>query len=688
MGVTRHAASRPTRTRWNIWMSIIRSARGWATLTVGLVLILLIATTVSALLATREQQSHLESLEATSLYAGALESARADFLAGAAALAAVGFTGDQAYFLMYQTDIDLARQNLTEARAIALSQGRDTDVASVDDFIGRVDSYAQGIQAAIGVYLTQGVEQAAQAQGELTTNALKITEDLKVAVDREQASVSAQRTAAVQHSDRSLRVQLILGIVALIAGTLAGATLVVRTRQLEHNIEQRKQAEARIRHLAHHDALTNLPNRTLLEQRLADALAEARRNGRMLALMYLDLDRFKRVNDGAGHALGDQMLQAVVERLTAIVPEADIIARVGGDEFAVLLREISRVQDAVDVADRILEGLRRPLTVDHQEFHTTASMGISLYPNDAEEVDTLLRYADVAMYRAKEQGGDNYQLNTPAMNAQMVDRVALESDLRRALEHGELVVYYQPQVDITSEQIVGVEALVRWQHPERGLTLPADFIPLAEESGLIVPLGAWVLRTACAQAKAWQEAGLAPIRVAVNLSARQFQQGDLMETVRLVLQETGLDPHYLELEITESVAVRDIDFTTAMLSELKEMGVQIAIDDFGTGHSSLNYLKRLPIDDVKIDRSFVGDLDIDPNDAAIVGSVIAMTHELNLRAVAEGVETKEQLAFLRERQCDLAQGFLFARPMPADAAEQMIARGTALQVPALRHRSA
>jgi diguanylate cyclase (GGDEF)-like protein len=668
-------------------MRIIRSARGWATLTVGLVLALLIGTTVSALLATRDQQSHLESLEATSLYAGALESSRAEFLAGAAALAAVGFTQDQAYFSMYQTHIDLASQDLAEARAIALSQGRDTDVASVDDFIGRLDSYAQGVQAAIGVFLTQGVEQAAQARGELTTSALKLTDDLKAAVDREQALVSDQRAAAAQSADGSLRLQLILGVVALMAGALAGATLVLRTRQLEHNIERRRKAEEKIRHLVHYDALTNLPNRTLLEQRLADALAEARRNGRMLALLYLDLDRFKRVNDGAGHALGDQMLQAVVERLTAIVPEADILARVGGDEFTVLLRDISRVQDAVDVADRILEGLRRPLTVDHQEFHTTASMGIALYPNDAEEVDTLLRYADVAMYRAKEQGGDNYQLNTPTMNAQVVDRVALENDLRCALEHGELVVYYQPQVDITSERIVGVEALVRWQHPERGLTLPADFIPLAEESGLIVPLGAWVLRTACAQAKAWQEAGLDPIRVAVNLSARQFQQGDLMETVRLVLQETGLDPHYLQLEITESVAVRDIDFTTAMLSDLKEMGVQIAIDDFGTGHSSLNYLKRLPIDDVKIDRSFVGDLDIDPNDAAIVSSVIAMTHELNLKAVAEGVETKEQLAFLRERRCDLAQGFLFAKPMPADAVEKMIARGTTLQVPALPRKS-
>ncbi len=596
-------------------------------------------------------------------------------------------TRDQDLFLRYDTDFGLAREDLARARAIALSEGTDADVATVDDLIARTDSYDQQIRDALALYLAEGEQAVTEAASPLIDGAIQLTEDLRALVIRQEASVSAQREAAARTSDRSFQVQLILGVVALMAGTLAGATLVGRTRQLEHNIERRTKAEARIRHLAHHDALTNLPNRTLLEERLADALAEAGRKGNMLALLHLDLDRFKRVNDVVGHALGDHMLQAVVERLTAIAPDADMVARVGGDEFTILLPEISRAQDAVDVANRALEALRQPLTVDHREFHTTASMGISFYPNDADETDTLLRNADIAMYRAKEQGRDNYQLYAPAMHAQIAERMTLENELRRALEHGELVVYYQPQVEIANGRIVGVEALVRWQHPQRGLMLPGDFIPLAEESGLIVPLGTWVLRTACAQAKAWQEAGLPPIRVGVNLSARQFQQGNPSEVVELALQETGLDAHCLQLEITETVAMQDIDFTIATLSNLKKMGVQVAIDDFGTGHSSLNYVKRLPIDEVKIDRSFVRDLTTDSNDAAIVGSVVAMTHKLHLKALAEGVETEEQLAFLKKRGCDLVQGFLFARPMPAEAVEKMIAQGTVLRVPALRHKS-
>jgi diguanylate cyclase (GGDEF)-like protein len=399
----------------------------------------------------------------------------------------------------------------------------------------------------------------------------------------------------------------------------------------------------------------------------------------MLALLYLDLDRFKRVNDTIGHALGDRVLQGIAERLTAIVRQADTVARVGGDEFTILLPEISRLQDAVEVADRALDGLRRPLSIEQRELQTTTSMGIAVFPNDAEEADTLLRNAAIAMYRAKEQGRDNYQLYTPAMNASVADPLALESELRSALEREEFVVFYQPQVSTADWQIVGVEALVRWRHPERGLVPPADFIPMAEESGLILPLGEWVLRTACAQARAWQEAGLPPTRVAVNVSGRQFQLRTLVDVVGQVLVETGLDPRCLQLEITESVAVEDVDFTSRMLGELREMGIQVSIDDFGSGHSSLNYLKRLPIDGVKIDQSFVRDLATDPNDAAIVGSVVAMAHELNLKVVAEGVETQQQLAFLKDRRCDVVQGTLFSEPVPADAIGQMIALGAPLQ---------
>jgi diguanylate cyclase (GGDEF)-like protein len=608
-----------------------------------------------------------------------LEAARAEFLAANVDLVTVALLGDQEYLLAYQNDLGYARQDLSEARTAARVQGREADVLVVEDLIQRLDLYEQRTRDAFALFAAGDEEKAIENQASLTVAATTLIAELQAASERALADLSDQRETAADASGDSLRFQLVLGIFALATGAVAGSALVVRTRQLEQNIEQREQAESRIRYLAHHDALTDLPNRTLLEDRLTAALAQARGKGRMLALLYLDLDRFKRVNDTIGHALGDRVLQGIAERLTAIVRQADTVARVGGDEFTILLPEISRLQDAVEVADRALDGLRRPLSIEQRELQTTTSMGIAVFPNDAEEADTLLRNAAIAMYRAKEQGRDNYQLYTPAMNASVADPLALESELRSALEREEFVVFYQPQVSTADWQIVGVEALVRWRHPERGLVPPADFIPMAEESGLILPLGEWVLRTACAQARAWQEAGLPPTRVAVNVSGRQFQLRTLVDVVGQVLVETGLDPRCLQLEITESVAVEDVDFTSRMLGELREMGIQVSIDDFGSGHSSLNYLKRLPIDGVKIDQSFVRDLATDPNDAAIVGSVVAMAHELNLKVVAEGVETQQQLAFLKDRRCDVVQGTLFSEPVPADAIGQMIALGAPLQ---------
>jgi len=440
------------------------------------------------------------------------------------------------------------------------------------------------------------------------------------------------------------------------------------------DITERKAAEETIRHLAYHDGLTGLPNRTLFEDRLTVTLAQARRKSRLAAVMFLDLDRFKVVNDTVGHAVGDSLLQSVAERLKGLVREGDTVARVGGDEFTVLLPEVGQVEDAVEVADRILETLRQPWRLNGHEFHITTSIGIAMCPGDGDDAESLLRNADTAMYRAKDRGRDNYKLYAPAMNSRIAERLALENSLRHALERGEFVVHYQPQVNIEAGRIVGVEALVRWQHPERGLVSPLEFIPVAEETGLIVPLGAWVLRTACAQNRAWQDAGLPPMRMAVNLSARQFQRHDLLETVAAALEETGLSPQYLQLEITEGVAMQDVDVTLAILRELREAGVQIAIDDFGTGHSSLSYLKRFPIDVVKIDQSFVQDLTVDPNDAAIASTIIVMAHALNLKVIAEGVETAEQLAFLRERDCDEMQGFLFSRPAPAAELDQMLRR--------------
>ena len=440
-------------------------------------------------------------------------------------------------------------------------------------------------------------------------------------------------------------------------------------------------------YLAYHDALTDLPNRTLLKDRLTLALAQARRNEQMLAVMFLDLDQFKVVNDTAGHVEGDKLLQSVSQQLNSVLREGDTVARVGGDEFILLLPKIEQLADATEIAERVLTAVGRTRVIVGHEFNISTSIGITLFPTDGDDAETLLTNADIAMYQAKEQGKNNFQFFTPVMNTRIQNRLALENDLRHGLERGEFVVYYQPQLNISTGQIVGVEALVRWQHPERGLVLPMEFIPVAEETGLIVPLGEWVLHAACAQIRSWQEAGLPPLRVAVNLSAREFQQGNLIEAVAGVLEETGLAPEFLQLEITEGVSIQDVDFTIKVMGELKEMGVQIAIDDFGTGYSALSYLRRFPIDVVKIDRSFVCDLTIDSTDAEIATTIIVMAHNLGLEVIAEGVETEEQLAFLKQRRCDEMQGYLFSKPVPAEKLEEILVQGKRLQVPTLGLKS-
>jgi diguanylate cyclase (GGDEF)-like protein len=438
---------------------------------------------------------------------------------------------------------------------------------------------------------------------------------------------------------------------------------------------ERRRAEATIRHLAYHDGLTDLPNRTLFQDRLSVALAQARRKERMLAVVFLDLDRFKLVNDTVGHAGGDELLRRIAERLKGLVREGDTVARLGGDEFTLLLPEIDKEDDTVDIARRILDRIAQPLTLDEHHFHVSASIGIATYPEDGDDAETLLRNADTAMYGAKEMGGNNYQTYTPAMKAQIAVRVDLEHSLRRALKNEEFVVNYQPQINAGTGKVVGAEALVRWRHPERGLILPGEFIPVAEETGLIEGVGEWVLRTACAQGEQWRRAGLPSMRLAVNLSGRQFHQRDLLEMVASALTESGLPPSRLQLEITEGVAMRDMDFTIATLRRLREMDVQISIDDFGTGYSSLTSLKRFPVSALKIDQSFVRDLTVDPNDAAICATIISMAHGLNLSAIAEGVETEEQLAHLVRLECDELQGFLFSGPVPAQEFEAIVASG-------------
>ncbi len=457
------------------------------------------------------------------------------------------------------------------------------------------------------------------------------------------------------------------------------------------DINERREAENRITQLAYHDNLTSLPNRYLLKDRLGQALKRAQRNGRMVATLFLDLDRFKRINDTLGHSIGDQLLKEVAGRLAESLRQTDTVAyldingaaitlaRLGGDEFSILLGDLVRVQDVVKVARRILDIVSLPFMLGGHEVFVTASVGVSLYPMDGDNPDTLLKNADTALDFAKRQGRNNWQFYTESMNARALERLVLESNMLKALERQEFVLYYQPQLDLRSGAIIGMEGLARWQHPEQGLLYPAHFIPLADETGLIVPLVEWSIRTACRQSHVWQEAGLKPLRTAINLPSRHFMRQDLKETIARILDETGYDPCYLELEITEETIMQNEEQSIATLRQLKDMGVQISIDDFGTGYSSLSYLKRFPLDELKIDRSFLQGIPADQDNAAITRAIVAMAHSLKLRVVAEGVETMEQLAFLQEIGCDEMQGFLFSRAVPAEEFQLIMREGKGLR---------
>jgi diguanylate cyclase (GGDEF)-like protein len=436
--------------------------------------------------------------------------------------------------------------------------------------------------------------------------------------------------------------------------------------------EQLHASEEQLRRQVYHDTLTGLPNRALFQDRLALAVAQAHRHGKGLAVLFLDVDRFKVINDSLGHSVGDRLIREVAARLRSCLREGDTVARLGGDEFTLLLPDVGQAVDAAKVAKKVLDLVRMPFDLDGRELFVTSSMGISLYPDDGSDAETLVKNADAAMYRAKEQGRDHYQLYTPALNATALERLALESSLRRALAHDELLLHYQPILDVATRRLHGVEALLRWHHPELGLVPPAEFIPLAEVTGLILAMGPWVLRTACAQARAWQhvQPGL---RVAVNLSARQFQEAGLVGHVTDALADTGLDPRCLQLEITESSAMQNAQTAIQTLRELKALGVGLSIDDFGTGYSSLSYLRRFPIDTLKIDQSFIRDIGTDPDDAAIASAIIALAHTLKLTVVAEGVETEDQLEFLSRHGCDRTQGYLFSRPLSAERCTEVLA---------------
>ena len=461
----------------------------------------------------------------------------------------------------------------------------------------------------------------------------------------------------------------------------------IKMHGIVQDITEHKKAEAKIQFLAYYDVLTSLPNRHLFKEHSIQAIRMAQRYGTKVAIIYIDLDHFKRINDTLGHNVGDKLLQKISENMMIVIRSSDSFARtdngslpatslsrLGGDEFAILIPGLTEIKHAALVAKRIIKCLGLPVKVASQELYVTGSIGIAVHPDDGEDIDTLLKNADAAMYHAKDAGRNNFQFYAKHMNELTLSRLNMEADLKKALERNELILYYQPQVEAATSTIVGVEALLRWEHPERGLVFPNEFIFIAEETGLIIPIGEWVLLTACAQMAVWHNSGFNELRMGVNLSSNQFRQGDIVKSIKNILATTGLDPQYLELELTESIIMQDVEKTITTLRELKGMGCHLSIDDFGTGYSSMSYLKRFPLDTLKIDRSFIKDIMTDPNDAAITKATIGLAKGLGLTTIAEGVETKEQLIFLCKQGCDQIQGYFISRPVPAEKVEQLFAK--------------
>jgi diguanylate cyclase (GGDEF)-like protein/PAS domain S-box-containing protein len=453
------------------------------------------------------------------------------------------------------------------------------------------------------------------------------------------------------------------------AGRVTGAVIVF------HDVSAARAMSVQMTHSAQHDVVTNLPNRLLLNDRITQSIALALRQNKPIAVIFLDLDRFKYINDSLGHATGDELLKSISKRLLAGVRASDTVSRQGGDEFVILLSEITYPEDAATSARKILLSLNAPHSIGGHDLHIDGSIGISIYPGDGEDAETLIKNADTAMYHAKESGRNNFQFFKADMNLKAVERQSVEGSLRRALEREEFLLHYQPKVNLDTGEITGVEALIRWQRPDRGLVPPSDFVPIAEDCGLIVPIGRWVLREACRQAREWQDAGLPFKRVSINVSATEFRAKTFLAGVSSILRETGLEARYLDLELTESVLMQHAESTASILQELKRTGVHLAVDDFGTGYSSLSYLRQFPIDVLKIDKSFVQQISGDPNDSAIVSAIIDMGKNLKQRVIAEGIETPEQLAFLQAQHCAEGQGYFFSRPLAAAQFAQLLQMG-------------
>lgn len=441
------------------------------------------------------------------------------------------------------------------------------------------------------------------------------------------------------------------------------------------DISELKTTEAHIEFLANYDPLTQLPNRRLYVDRLDQAIKTASREKTQLAVLFFDLDHFKTINDSLGHSIGDQMLIEVGTRISQCMREIDSVSRLSGDEFAALITDVNDVNDVITVVTKIIEGIRKAFKINEYELHVTISIGISVYPDDGKSYEILLKNADTAMYCAKNSGRDNFEFFSPSMSTHALERLALESSLRKAVENNDLQVFYQPQVQIDTGKIIGMEALLRWPHSEMGMISPDKFIPLAEDTGLIIPIGKWVLEQACRQNKLWQQQGLIAVPVAVNLSAVQFRQHNLLEIVEETLVKTGLKPAFFELELTESLLMDCSEYNVTLLRAFRQLGVQLSIDDFGTGYSSLSYLKRFPLNKLKIDRSFVMDILADKNNASITSAIISLGHDLGLCVIAEGVEEEKQFNFLQAHQCDEIQGYLFSQPVAAEEMEKLLSKG-------------
>ncbi|HXG41225.1 MAG TPA: EAL domain-containing protein [Dehalococcoidia bacterium] len=681
--------------------------------------------TVSSIYYANLHRTHLQDMDQLSQAGVALEQAHGDFTQAKAALASLTILRDRAYFDLYRQSLQAARQGVERARRIAASLGMWADVTALYSLTARMDAFDGQIEDVVNAYLGEDPLGAIQAGQQLWPVADSIERDLRNASSAWLTLVTQEREAAETDTwmhlvaqgalgafsllvalvtaglfDRSILrplAQLRRAATAIAAGDLTARApvqgpeevvslaqafndmteaLVQRNAELERRLIDLQQAQDTIWRMAYYDPLTGLPNRHLLEDRLQMAIAQARRKGQYVGVLFLDLDRFKLVNDTFGHGFGDKLLRLVGRRLAEALNGNHLLARTGGDEFAVLLPEVTREAEAEEAARRLLGAMQLPFFLDDRELYITASIGLVLFPQHGEDAQALLRNADIAMYRAKERGRNTYQTYSTFLGSGIMNRLAMESELHRALERGELVLHYQPIVDVEAGRVIGLEALVRWQHPERGLLFPDQFIPLAEETGLIVPLGEWVLSTACAQAVSWQKDGLGPLFVTVNLSPRQMRQDDeLLAAVSQVLRETGLPPEQLMLEVTEGAIMVELERAVSLLLALRGLGAKVCVDDFGTGHSSLSHLKTLPVDVVKVDRTFVWDMTASQADAAIVAAVVTLARSLGLRVIAEGVETQEQALLLRSLGCHEMQGYLFSRPLPADQVAELLQRG-------------